>query len=163
MLNIDQLDSIAGNRVCALCVVPEGNLAASDCMLAQKIALETFETKAASMQPCSPQSRCGVRVCGTAGATAGLDGVCRRRRTERQVGAKEWFPDRTGEWTEVCQLFVVGNVRARAPRVSCSIIRRLHPHTSRMVENEDHGQQHRQRRRNAEGGGEVVGRAKRQR
>jgi hypothetical protein len=45
MVNIDQLDS-AGNRVCVLCVVPEGNLAASDCMLAQKIALETFETKA---------------------------------------------------------------------------------------------------------------------
>jgi len=45
MVNIDQLDS-AGDRVCVLCVVPEGNLAASDCMLAQKIALETFETKA---------------------------------------------------------------------------------------------------------------------
>jgi len=45
MVNIDRLDS-AGNRVCVLCVVPEGNLAASDCMLAQKIALETFETKA---------------------------------------------------------------------------------------------------------------------
>jgi len=29
-----------------------------------------------------------------------LDGVCARRRTERQVGAKEWFPDRTKEWTE---------------------------------------------------------------
>src|SRR5271169_1954699 len=41
-----------------------------------------------------------VRVCGTAGATADLDGVCARRRTERQVGAKEWFPDRTKEWTE---------------------------------------------------------------
>jgi hypothetical protein len=45
MVNIDQLDP-AGNRVRVLCVVPEGNLAASDCMLAQKIALETFETKA---------------------------------------------------------------------------------------------------------------------
>jgi len=45
MVNIDQLDS-AGDRVCVLCVVPEGNLAASDCMLAQKIALEMFETKA---------------------------------------------------------------------------------------------------------------------
>jgi hypothetical protein len=29
-----------------------------------------------------------------------LDGVCARRRTERQVGTKEWFPDRTKEWTE---------------------------------------------------------------
>ena len=41
-----------------------------------------------------------VRVCGTAGATADLDGCCARRRTERQVGAKEWFLDRTKEWTE---------------------------------------------------------------
>jgi hypothetical protein len=44
MTNIDQLDS-AGGKVCAWCFVPEGNLAAGDCMLAQKIALETFETK----------------------------------------------------------------------------------------------------------------------
>jgi hypothetical protein len=44
MINIDQLDS-AGNKVCAWCFVPEGNLAAGDFMLAQKIALETFETK----------------------------------------------------------------------------------------------------------------------
>jgi hypothetical protein len=42
--NIDQLDS-AGDTVCAWCFVPEGNLAAGDCMLAQKIALETFEAK----------------------------------------------------------------------------------------------------------------------
>jgi hypothetical protein len=38
-------------------------------------------------------------VCGTAGATADLDGVCARRRTERQVGAKERFLDRTKEQT----------------------------------------------------------------
>jgi hypothetical protein len=44
MTNIDQLDS-AGDKVCAWCFVPEGNLAAGDCMLAQKIAQETFETK----------------------------------------------------------------------------------------------------------------------
>jgi hypothetical protein len=44
MINIDQLDR-AGNKVCAWCFVPEGILAAGDCMLAQKIALETFETK----------------------------------------------------------------------------------------------------------------------
>ena len=44
MINIDQLDS-AGNKVCTWCFVPEGKLAAGDCMLAQKIALETFETK----------------------------------------------------------------------------------------------------------------------
>ena len=45
MLNIDQLDP-AGKKICTWCVVPEENLAASDCMLAQKIALETFETEA---------------------------------------------------------------------------------------------------------------------
>jgi hypothetical protein len=44
MMNIDQLDS-AGNRVCQWCFAPEGELASGDCMLAQKIALETFETK----------------------------------------------------------------------------------------------------------------------
>ena len=43
-MNIDQLDS-AGNRVCQWCFAPEGELASGDCMLAQKIALETFETK----------------------------------------------------------------------------------------------------------------------
>jgi hypothetical protein len=43
IMNIDQLDS-AGNRVCRWCFAPEGKLAAGDCMLAQKIALETFET-----------------------------------------------------------------------------------------------------------------------
>jgi len=45
MMNIDELDS-AGNKVCAWCLVPVGNLASGDCMLAQKIALETFERKA---------------------------------------------------------------------------------------------------------------------
>jgi hypothetical protein len=45
MANIDQLDS-AGKRVCKWCFVPAGSLATGDCMLAQKIALETFETKA---------------------------------------------------------------------------------------------------------------------
>jgi hypothetical protein len=45
MMNIDQLDC-AGNRVCQWCFAPEGELAAGDCMLAQKIALETFETEA---------------------------------------------------------------------------------------------------------------------
>jgi hypothetical protein len=44
VMNIDQLDS-AGNRVCRWCFAPEGGLAAGDRMLAQKIALETFETK----------------------------------------------------------------------------------------------------------------------
>ena len=54
MVNIDQLDS-GGNKVCMWCVVPEGNLAASDCMLAQKIALETFETKALAIAVQRPE------------------------------------------------------------------------------------------------------------
>ena len=45
MMNIDQLDC-AGNKVCAWCFAPAGDLAAGDCMLAQKIALETFEGEA---------------------------------------------------------------------------------------------------------------------
>jgi hypothetical protein len=45
MMNIDELDS-AGNKVCEWCFLPEGNLAAGDVMLAQKIALETFESEA---------------------------------------------------------------------------------------------------------------------
>jgi hypothetical protein len=45
MMNIDQLDS-AGNKVCEWCFAPKGNLAAGDCMLAQKIALERFESEA---------------------------------------------------------------------------------------------------------------------
>jgi hypothetical protein len=45
MMNIDELDS-AGNKVCGWCFLPEGNLAAGDVMLAQKIALETFESEA---------------------------------------------------------------------------------------------------------------------
>jgi hypothetical protein len=45
MMNIDELDS-EGHKVCEWCFLPEGNLVAGDCMLAQKIALETFESKA---------------------------------------------------------------------------------------------------------------------
>jgi hypothetical protein len=45
MMNIDQFDP-AGKRVCTWCFLPEGNLATGDCMLAQKIALETFESRA---------------------------------------------------------------------------------------------------------------------
>jgi hypothetical protein len=44
MANIDQLDC-AGKRVCKWCFIPAGSLPTGDCMLAQKIALETFETK----------------------------------------------------------------------------------------------------------------------
>jgi hypothetical protein len=45
MMNVDELDSV-GNRVCEWCFLPEGQLAAGDVMLAQKIALETFESQA---------------------------------------------------------------------------------------------------------------------
>jgi hypothetical protein len=38
-----------------------------------------------------------VGVCGTDRAAADLDGVCARRRSGRQVGAKERLPDRTKE------------------------------------------------------------------
>jgi hypothetical protein len=43
-MNVDQLDS-AENKVCAWCFGP-GDLAEGDYMLAQKIALETFESEA---------------------------------------------------------------------------------------------------------------------
>jgi hypothetical protein len=45
VMNIDQLDA-AGNTAFGWCFIPEGELAMGDCMLAQKIALETFEAKA---------------------------------------------------------------------------------------------------------------------
>ena len=45
MMNIDELDS-AGNKVCEWCFLPAGNLAVGDVMLAQKIALETYESGA---------------------------------------------------------------------------------------------------------------------
>jgi hypothetical protein len=45
MMNVHELDSV-GNRVCEWCFLPEGKLAAGDVMLAQKIALETFESDA---------------------------------------------------------------------------------------------------------------------
>jgi hypothetical protein len=65
MVNIDQLDS-GGNKVCMWCVVPE-DLAASDCMLAQKIALETFEAKVLAI------------------ANRSEGNVCRRLRTSRPI------------------------------------------------------------------------------
>jgi hypothetical protein len=44
-MNIDQLDK-NGRRVCGWCFFPEGNLVTGDVMLAQKVALELFETDA---------------------------------------------------------------------------------------------------------------------
>lgn len=47
--NIEQLDS-KGQAVCRWCFVPEGRLVAGDVMLAQKIALETYESGALGWQ-----------------------------------------------------------------------------------------------------------------
>jgi hypothetical protein len=44
-MNIDQLDK-NGRRVCGWCFFPEGNLVTGDVMLAQKVALELFESDA---------------------------------------------------------------------------------------------------------------------
>ena len=44
-MNIELLDA-KGNRKCGYCFLPHGALVAGDVMLAQKIALETFESKA---------------------------------------------------------------------------------------------------------------------
>jgi hypothetical protein len=43
--NIEQLDAF-GQPVCRWCFVPQGGLVAGDVMLAQKIALETYESSA---------------------------------------------------------------------------------------------------------------------
>jgi hypothetical protein len=44
-MNIDQLDK-NGRRVCGWCFFPHGNLVTGDVMLAQKLALELFESEA---------------------------------------------------------------------------------------------------------------------
>jgi hypothetical protein len=44
-MNIDQLDK-NGRRVCGWCFFPEGNLVTGDVMLAQKVALELYESDA---------------------------------------------------------------------------------------------------------------------
>lgn len=44
-MNIDELDK-DGEKVCGWCFLPSGGLVAGDCMLAQKIALETDEKEA---------------------------------------------------------------------------------------------------------------------
>jgi hypothetical protein len=44
-MNIEQLDK-NGRRVCGWCFFPHGNLVAGDVMLAQKLALELYETEA---------------------------------------------------------------------------------------------------------------------
>jgi hypothetical protein len=44
-MNVEQLDA-NGRRLRVLCFMPEGRLAVGDVMLAQKMALELFETEA---------------------------------------------------------------------------------------------------------------------
>ena len=44
-MNVEQLDQ-SGRRIRVLCFMPEGGLAVGDVMLAQKIALELYETEA---------------------------------------------------------------------------------------------------------------------
>ena len=45
LMNVEQIDS-RGKRTRLLCFAPEGRLPVADTMLAQKIALELFETEA---------------------------------------------------------------------------------------------------------------------
>jgi hypothetical protein len=52
-LNVERLDA-NGSRVLALCFVPHGNLSVGDIMLAQKVALELFESKALRVANASP-------------------------------------------------------------------------------------------------------------
>ena len=52
-LNIEELDR-KGRRVCVLCFLPEGLIPVGDVMLAQKIALELFETDAIRVAHRSP-------------------------------------------------------------------------------------------------------------
>jgi hypothetical protein len=45
VLNVELLDK-AGRRLCLMCFMPAGNLPLGDVMLAQKLALESFEIEA---------------------------------------------------------------------------------------------------------------------
>jgi hypothetical protein len=45
LVNVEQLDA-SGKRIRMLCFMPEGHLPVGDTMLAQKVALELFETEA---------------------------------------------------------------------------------------------------------------------
>jgi hypothetical protein len=52
-MNVEVLDD-AGHRMCALCLMPKGHLPVGDVMLAQKLALESFEAKAIKVAQMSP-------------------------------------------------------------------------------------------------------------
>jgi hypothetical protein len=53
MLNVEVLDS-TGHRMCLLCFMPEGHLPVGDVMLAQKLALESFEVEVIKVARMSP-------------------------------------------------------------------------------------------------------------
>jgi hypothetical protein len=74
MMNIDELDS-AGNKVCEWCFLPAGNLAIGDVMLAQKIALETYESGALAVQIRQALGMCKSRD--------GKHGECSKKRNDR--------------------------------------------------------------------------------
>jgi hypothetical protein len=52
-MNVERLDA-RGRRACVLCFVPEGRLVIGDIMLAQKIALELFESEAIAVANTMP-------------------------------------------------------------------------------------------------------------
>jgi hypothetical protein len=56
-MNVDELDTV-GDTVCEWCFLPEGKLAAGDVMLAQKIALEMFESPALAVANRSGSGSC---------------------------------------------------------------------------------------------------------
>jgi hypothetical protein len=53
VLNVEVLDS-TGHCMCLLCFMPEGHLPVGDVMLAQKLALESFEAEAIKVAHMSP-------------------------------------------------------------------------------------------------------------
>jgi hypothetical protein len=53
-MNVELLDK-NGRRVCCMCFMPAGPLAAADIMLAQKIALELFEVEALNVANKAPR------------------------------------------------------------------------------------------------------------
>jgi len=53
VMNVEVLDN-AGHRMCALCFMPKGQLPVGDVMLAQKLALESFEAEAIKVAQMSP-------------------------------------------------------------------------------------------------------------
>jgi hypothetical protein len=56
VLNVEVLDS-TGHCTCLLCFMPDGHLPIGDVMLAQKLALESFEAEAIKVAHMSPPLR----------------------------------------------------------------------------------------------------------